>query len=69
MSSQPSSITPHAYRVTGRNLGLDLARVTEAAAIASARWTGRGDKNAADAAAVAAMRTAFDTVAISGTVT
>lgn len=56
------------YRVTGRNLGLELARVTEAAAIASAHWTGRGDKNAADGAAVAAMRTAFDTVAISGTV-
>lgn len=65
--SQSFSALP--YRVTGRNLGLDLARVTEAAAIASARWTGRGQKNAADGAAVQAMRTAFDTVAIDGTVT
>ncbi|GBQ07045.1 class II fructose-bisphosphatase [Saccharibacter floricola] len=65
--STASSVRP--YRVTGRNLGLDLARVTEAAAIASARWTGRGQKNAADGAAVQAMRTAFDTVAIDGTVT
>ena len=51
-----------------RNLALELVRVTEAAALASARWIGRGDKNAADGAAVDAMRTAFDTVAIEGTV-
>jgi fructose-1,6-bisphosphatase II / sedoheptulose-1,7-bisphosphatase len=51
-----------------RNLALELVRVTEAAAIAAARWTGRGDKNAADGAAVEAMRHAFDSVAISGTV-
>jgi fructose-1,6-bisphosphatase II len=40
----------------GRNLGMDLVRVTEAAAIAGARWLGRGDKEAADQAAVDAMR-------------
>ncbi|MCX8667026.1 class II fructose-bisphosphatase [Acetobacteraceae bacterium B3987] len=69
MTAKQTHHIPHEYRVTGRNLGLDLARVTEAAAIASARWTGRGDKNAADGAAVEAMRKAFDTVAINGTVT
>jgi len=51
-----------------RNLALELVRVTEAAALSAARWMGRGDKNAADGAAVEAMRRAFDTVAISGTV-
>ncbi|WP_158801069.1 MULTISPECIES: class II fructose-bisphosphatase [unclassified Acidisoma] len=51
-----------------RNLALELVRVTEAAAIAAAQWIGRGDKNSADGAAVEAMRHAFDSVAISGTV-
>ena len=51
-----------------RNLALELGRVTEAAGLAASRWMGRGDKNAADGAAVEAMRKAFDTVAISGTV-
>ncbi len=54
--------------VSDRNLALELVRVTEAAAIAASRWIGRGKKNEADGAAVAAMRTAFDTVAIDGTV-
>src|SRR5258706_555447 len=36
-----------------RNLALELARVTEAAALAAGRWVGRGDKNGADGAAVA----------------
>ena len=57
------------YRVTDRNLALELVRVTEAAAIASSEWTGRGKKNEADGAAVQAMRLAFDTVAIDGVVT
>ncbi|HQT47925.1 MAG TPA: class II fructose-bisphosphatase, partial [Acidocella sp.] len=51
-----------------RNLALELVRVTEAAAIAASHWIGRGEKNEADGAAVEAMRKAFDTVAISGTV-
>ncbi len=51
-----------------RNLALNLARVTEAAALASAKFLGRGDKNAADQAAVDAMRRMFDTVNIDGTV-
>jgi fructose-1,6-bisphosphatase II / sedoheptulose-1,7-bisphosphatase len=51
-----------------RNLALELVRVTEAAALAASRWIGRGRKNDADGAAVEAMRRAFDTVAIDGTV-
>ena len=51
-----------------RELALEFARVTEAAALASARWMGRGDKIAADDAAVRAMRAVFDTVNIDGTV-
>ena len=54
--------------VTDRNLALELVRVTEAAALAASHWMGLGKKNEADGAAVAAMRKAFDTVAISGTV-
>jgi fructose-1,6-bisphosphatase II len=51
-----------------RNLSLELVRVTEAAAMAAARLMGRGDKNAADAAAVQAMRTALASVGMDGTV-
>ena len=51
-----------------RNLALELVRVTEAAAMGAARWIGRGDKNAADQAAVDAMRLMLDTVAMDGVV-
>jgi fructose-1,6-bisphosphatase II len=51
-----------------RNLALELVRVTEAAAMAAARWVGRGDKNAADQAAVDAMRLMLDTVQMDGVV-
>jgi len=51
-----------------RELALEFARVSEAAALAAARWMGRGDKNAADGAAVAAMRAMFDTVQVDGEV-
>lgn len=51
-----------------RNLALEVVRVTEAAAIASARWMGRGQEKAADQAAVDAMRKAFDGLQIAGTV-
>jgi fructose-1,6-bisphosphatase II len=51
-----------------RNLALELVRVTEAAALAAARWIGRGDKEAADQAAVDAMRLMLDTVAMDGVV-
>ncbi len=51
-----------------RNLALEFVRITEAAALASARFMGRGDEKAADQAAVDAMRKAFDSVNIDGTV-
>ena len=51
-----------------RNLALELVRVTEAAALAAARWVGRGDKIAADQAAVDAMRVVLDTVQMDGVV-
>ena len=59
---------PNDGQVTDRNLALELVRVSEAAALAASNWVGKGDKNAADGAAVEAMRRAFDTVAIDGTV-
>ncbi|MFI5271758.1 MAG: class II fructose-bisphosphatase [Ktedonobacterales bacterium] len=51
-----------------RNLGLELVRVTEAAAYAAARYMGRGDKEAVDQAAVDAMRSALDGVDMDGVV-
>ena len=51
-----------------KNIALDLVRVTEAAALAAARYFGRGDKEAADEAAVEAMRIAFQGIHIRGTV-
>ena len=57
-----------AGRPPDRNLALELVRVTEAAAMGAARWIGRGDKNAADQAAVDAMRLMLDTVQMDGVV-
>ena len=51
-----------------RNLALELVRVTEAAALASSRWVGRGEKESADGAAVDAMRLLLDTVPMDGIV-
>lgn len=51
-----------------RNLALELVRVTETAAIAASAWVGHGDKNAADKAAVDAMRKMISTVHMDGTV-
>ncbi|MDO5492552.1 MAG: class II fructose-bisphosphatase [Nesterenkonia sp.] len=51
-----------------RNLALELVRVTEAAAISGGAWVGHGDKNAADGAAVDAMRSLLDTVNLNGVV-
>src|SRR5687768_17896218 len=51
-----------------RNLALELARVTEAAALMAARWMGRGDKNAADQAAVDAMRSVLNSLQMDGIV-
>ncbi len=57
-----------ATEVPDRNLGLELGRVTEAAAVAASRWVGRGDKNGADGAAVHAMRRLINTVSMAGVV-
>ncbi len=51
-----------------RELALEIVRVTEAAALASAQWMGRGKKNEADNAATSAMRAMFDSVNMKGTV-
>ena len=51
-----------------RSLTMELVRVTEAAALASARWMGRGRKDEADDAATSAMRDVFDTIPMKGTV-
>ena len=51
-----------------RNLALEFVRVTEAAAIAAAKWIGRGDKHAADQAAVDEMRARFNQIDFAGTV-
>jgi fructose-1,6-bisphosphatase II len=51
-----------------RNLAMELMRATEAAALAAGRWMGRGDKNAADGAAVEAMRFVLNGVAMDGIV-
>jgi len=54
--------------IPDRNLALELVRVTETAALAAAPWVGRGDKDQADGAAVAAMRAMINTVDMNGTV-
>ncbi|MDF8264350.1 class II fructose-bisphosphatase [Luteipulveratus flavus] len=64
--STPTSTT--GAEVPDRNLALELVRVTEAAAMAGGRWVGRGDKNGADGAAVAAMRSLIASVSMNGTV-
>lgn len=51
-----------------RNLALEFVRVTEAAAIAAAGWIGRGDKHAADGAAVDEMRARFNQIDFAGTI-
>jgi fructose-1,6-bisphosphatase II len=61
--------TPDQARGTpDRNLAMELVRVTEAAALAAARWLGRGDKEGVDQAAVDAMRFMMDTVSMDGVV-
>ena len=63
----PITAEPEA-QAPDRNLALELARVTEAGAMAAARWVGRGDKIGADAAAVEAMRALISTVSMGGVV-
>lgn len=55
-------------QVPDRNLAMELVRVTEAAALAAARWMGRGDKEGADGAAVDAMRIVLHSVTMDGIV-
>jgi fructose-1,6-bisphosphatase II len=57
-----------ARQAPDRNIAMELVRVTEAAAMAAARWIGRGDKEEADQAAVDAMRFVLDSVAMRGVV-
>ena len=57
-----------ARELPDRNLAMELVRVTESAALAASRWVGRGDKLAADGAAVDAMRNVLDTVSMDGIV-
>src|SRR5881227_3988455 len=57
-----------ARQAPDRNIAMELVRVTEAAAMAAARWIGRGDKEDADQAAVDAMRFVLDSVAMRGVV-
>ncbi|MXG92219.1 class II fructose-bisphosphatase [Nocardioides flavescens] len=66
--ARPTSMTPASPLSPDRNLALELVRVTEAAAIAAARWVGRGDKNGADGVAVNAMREMISTIGMNGVV-
>jgi fructose-1,6-bisphosphatase II / sedoheptulose-1,7-bisphosphatase len=64
----PNTSAGTSSHVLDRVLVLEMVRVTEAAAIAASALIGRGDEKAADAAAVGAMRRAFDNLYIDGTV-
>jgi fructose-1,6-bisphosphatase II / sedoheptulose-1,7-bisphosphatase len=64
----PSSVAERAHEAIDRILSLEIARVTERAAISAARLRGRGDEKAADQAAVDAMRRELGTLAIAGSV-
>src|SRR5438093_83698 len=69
--NRETSVIAHDLRDTSapdRNLALELVRVTEAAALAAARWVGRGDKEGADQAAVDAMRFTLHAVPMDGIV-
>jgi fructose-1,6-bisphosphatase II len=71
MTDPKTSVIAHDLRDTSapdRNLALELVRVTEAAALAAARWVGRGDKESADQAAVDAMRFTLHAVPMDGVV-
>jgi fructose-1,6-bisphosphatase II len=68
MTTSEQDFADREPEVPERNLAMELVRVTEAAAMAAARWVGRGDKNGADAAAVNAMRTLVSSVAMNGVV-
>src|SRR5213596_1463886 len=66
--AEETSGRPRSPARPDRNLALELVRVTESAAMAAGRWVGRGDKIAADQAAVDAMRAMLDSVSMDGVV-
>src|SRR6266705_1575954 len=66
--AEETSGRPRAPVRPDRNLALELVRVTESAAMGAGRWVGRGDKIAADQAAVDAMRSMLDSVSMDGVV-
>ena len=69
MSADNSSATPQSTKqAPDRNLAMELVRVTEAAALASGKWVGRGQKESGDGAAVDAMRMMINSVAMDGVV-
>ena len=71
MADRDTRVIAHDLRDTSapdRNLALELVRVTESAALAAARWVGRGDKESADQAAVDAMRFTLHAVPMDGIV-
>src|SRR5512133_322188 len=68
MAVAEASGSPRAPVRPDRNLALELVRVTESAAMGAGRWVGRGDKIAADQAAVDAMRAMLDSVSMDGVV-
>ncbi len=69
MNNQNNAFTAHTdSRTPDRNLAMELVRVTEAAALASGRWVGRGMKNEGDGAAVDAMRKLINSVDMNGVV-
>jgi fructose-1,6-bisphosphatase II len=59
---------PHTFSEPTRNLALELVRVTEAAALSAGRYMGRGDKNAADHAAVEAMRLVLNSISMNAVI-
>ncbi|AGP31208.1 class II fructose-bisphosphatase [Corynebacterium terpenotabidum] len=68
MTAQPTAPVGIPLKAPDRNLAMELVRVTEAAALASGKWVGRGMKNEGDGAAVDAMRTMINTVQMDGVV-
>ncbi len=60
--------TQQTFMLPDHNLGLDLMRATEAAALAASYWIGRGNKNAGDGGAVDAMRSVLNAIRMDGTV-
>jgi fructose-1,6-bisphosphatase II len=67
-ASDPTTYLDVSPMSPDRNLALELVRVTEAAALAAARWVGKGDKNGADGVAVHAMRVMISSIGMDGTV-